>query len=144
MTVKDKQKEHKEMSAYLRQRDNDRMKRINYAFTLPRTQKWKAVIDIYLDETPGLREVRDGNIKLAREAREKLGIFNKKAMTGDMQMGMIMPPAYWTIIETCDPEFRDIMSDDTKGRTDNRQAQIKMFKLLMKTFPAFAVPQGEL
>jgi len=143
-TLQDTLREAKEMSVYLADRDKQRMKRIDYAFNLPRTRKWKAVIEIYLDETPGLREVRDGNIKMARDAREKLSVFNQKAMTGDMQLGMIMPPAYWDIICTCDPEFKEIMTDDTKGQDGTRQQQVKMMKLLMKTFPMFVVPQSEM
>jgi len=143
-TLQDQFKEAKEMATYLKDRDQARMKRINYAFTLPRTRKWKAVIEIYLDETPGLIEVRDANIAMAREAREKLGVFNQKAVTGDMQLGMIMPPAYWDIIATCDPEFDEIMKADTKGLDYNRAEQLKMMKLLMQTFPMFVVPQSSM
>lgn len=139
-TVEESIREAKEMAAYLEQRGSARMKRIDAAFLLPRAKKWRAVVDIYLDETPGLKEVRNANIKMAKEAREKASVFNRKMMTGDMQLGMIMPPAYWDIISTCDPEFKEIMSEDTKGREDNRGAQIKMFGILAKTFPEFVVP----
>lgn len=140
-TTQESIKEAREMAEYLGQRDTSRMKRIDDAFALPRAKKWRAVINIYLDETPGLKEVRDGNIQMAKKVRDEASVFNTKLQTGDMQLGMIMPPAYWDIISTCDPEFKEIMSEDTKGREDNRAAQIKMFALLAKTFPEFVVPQ---
>lgn len=137
------EKDVKELAEYMRQRNQSRMKRINHAFSLPRIEKWKAVIKIFVEENPELETTIKEVKKSVKEQREDMGVFNKKAMSGDdMQLGLLMPAPFWTILETCDPEFKEIMSDDTKGREDNRAKQRQMMKLLKKAFPEYTVPMN--
>lgn len=132
----------KELADYIKQRDASRMKRINHAFALPRIEKWKAVIKLFVEENPELELTIKEVKQTVKEQREQAGIFNKKAMSGnDMQLGLLLPAPFLTILETCDPEFKEIMSDDTKGREDNRAKQRQMMKLLKKAFPEYVVPQ---
>ena len=131
-----------DMQEFLKARDQSRMKRINNAFSLPRVKKWQAIIDLYLDESPGLQEAVKEVLKTVKEQREMIGVWNPKAVSSkhsDMRLGLMLPSAYMAIIETCDPEFREVMAEGAAGQ--NRAEQAKMMKMLRKAFPQFVVPQ---
>lgn len=129
--------EARELKAYMDERDKERMKLINNAFMFPRPQRWVKIVDIFVHETPGLKEAMRDNALLARQQREDAGVWNEKVTMkgGEMRLGMVMPPAVLTILETCDPEFKEVMASN-----ENPKAQKKMFRLLTKAFPQFVVP----
>lgn len=117
---------------------SDVMKSIDRAFEIQdRAKRWKSVIAIYLEQVPGLAEVRDGNILLAKQKREQAGLHNRRMKASEtMTMGLVMPPAYLNIIATCDPDFDEVMNDSNASR----EAQKKVMKLLHRAFPEFSVP----
>lgn len=131
--------EARELQQIIQDRDKERMKQIDSAFMFPRPQRWVKIVEIFMRETPGLREAMRDNALLARQQREEAGIWNEKIRTKDnpdMRLGMVMPPAVLNILETCDPEFKEVMAS-----SENPKAQKKMFRMLTKAFPQFVVPQ---
>lgn len=130
--------EARELQQILADRDKERMKMIDNAFMFPRPQRWVKIVEIFARETPGLREAMRDNAALARQQREDAGVWNDKIKmkdNPDMRLGMVMPPAVLTILETCDPEFKEVMAS-----SENPKSQKKMFRMLTKAFPQFVVP----
>lgn len=131
--------EARELERAIADRDKIRMKQIDSAFMFPRPQRWLKIVEIFVRERPELKRVMRDNALLARQLREEAGIWNEKIKMKDnpeMRLGLVMPPAILTILETCDPEFKEAMSSD--GRNTKQQKQ--MFKMLTKAFPEFVVP----
>lgn len=118
-------------------RTKELKRRIDDAFLLPRVKKWQAVIRIYCEEVPGLAEVARAHRKLAKQRREEAGIFNPKVVMkgGEMRLGLTLPAAFLDILNTCDPEFAEIMASN-----DNPAGQKKMYHQLVKAFREYAVP----
>lgn len=120
------------------QRTKKLKRRIDDAFLLPRVDKWKAIIKLYCEEVPGLAEQARLHRQVAKQRREEAGIWNQRAVMkgGDMRLGLVLPAPFLDILNACDPEFADAMADNAAPAE-----QKKMYRLLVKAFRQYAVPQ---
>lgn len=114
------------------------LKDIDDAFLLPRKEKWRKIIDLFIANRPDLKAQIALVIKEIKEERATSGAWNKYAESADktMRLGLKMPQFYWEILSTCDPEFAERMS----GSGGTTAEQKKMYKELCQAFPEFQVP----
>lgn len=106
-----------------------------------RGEKWRAAYNFFLKAKPQARYEVQATIRECREKREELRTIgnSKFAETqgkSGMRLGLSLPTCVWYALTGFDPELNE---DVGTGADQARQS--RTMKLLLQTFPEFAIPE---